>query len=88
MTKHDIRIRRQSFSKGQIERHKDFKKFSGMYEKKRSKNSLSRFLLTLMAIIMLALIAYFGYFRVSEQQKQKKVEEQEVPSTIWDEFEN
>jgi len=87
MTKHDIRIRRQSFSKGQIERHKDFKKFSGMYEKKRSKNSLSRFLLILFSIIMLLAVAYFGYFRVNEQQEKEKIEQQEVP-TIWDEFEN
>jgi len=70
MTKYDIRIRRGSFSKGRIERHKDFKKFSGMYEERRSKNSLSRLLLIIITLIILFTVVYFGYFKVKEQPKK------------------
>ncbi len=86
MTKHDIRIRRQSFNKGQIERHKDFQKFSGMYEKKRSKTSLSRLILLVFTLIILVFAVYFGYFKASNSSKEKETPKKEVP-TIWDEFE-
>ncbi len=72
MTKYDIRIRRESFSKGRIERHKDFKKFSGMYEEKRSKNSLTRLLLIIITLIILIITMYFGYFKVKDQPKQEQ----------------
>ena len=71
MTKYDIRIRRESFSKGRIERHKDFKKFSGMYEEKRSKSSLTRLLLIIITMIILLTAVYFGYFRVKEQPEKE-----------------
>ena len=72
MTKYDIRIRRESFSKGRIERHKDFKKFSGMYEEKRSKNSLTRLLLIIITLIILCTAMYFGYFKVKDQPKEEQ----------------
>ncbi|MEL7145730.1 MAG: hypothetical protein AAFO69_05145 [Bacteroidota bacterium] len=70
MTKYDIRIRRESFSKGRIERHKDFKKFSGMYEQKRSKSSVSRLLLIILTLIILLTVMYFGYFKVKDSPEK------------------
>ena len=71
MTKYDIRIRRESFSKGRIERHKDFKKFSGMYEQQRTKSSLSRLLLIILTLIILLTVMYFGYFKVKDQPEKQ-----------------
>lgn len=80
MTKYDIRIRRESFSKGRIERHKDFKKFSGMYEEKRSKSSLSRLLLIVITLIILLTAVYFGYFKV---KKPSDKENKAKASAAW-----
>ncbi|MGB3467201.1 MAG: hypothetical protein WBA74_18105 [Cyclobacteriaceae bacterium] len=80
MTKYDIRIRRESFSKGRIERHKDFKKFSGMYEEKRSKSSLTRLLLIIITLVILLTAVYFGYFKVKNRENET---DQEKATSAW-----
>lgn len=82
MTKYDIRIRRESFSKGRIERHKDFKKFSGMYEEKRSKNSLTRLLLIIITLIIFLTVMYFGYFKVKDQPKEEQKDTKTATSLV------
>ena len=83
MTKYDIRIRRESFSKGRIERHKDFKKFSGMYEQQRPKGSSTRLLLIILTLVILVAVVLFGYFRVNETpEKEEKAPRPVISQTL------
>jgi flagellar biosynthesis/type III secretory pathway M-ring protein FliF/YscJ len=68
MTKHDVRIRRGSFSKGQIERHRDFKKFTGLYEKQQKKSFLSKLWVVVVAVVFVVAVAVIGYIKISEKR--------------------
>lgn len=68
MTKHDVRIRRGSFSKGQIERHRDFKKFTGLYEKQQKKSFLSKLWVVVVAVVFVVAVAIIGYIKISEKR--------------------
>lgn len=53
MTKYDIRLRKEKFVKGRIERHKNFNSLI-----KRRRKGVGRLLYTLMAIVMLIVVLY------------------------------
>ncbi len=71
MTKFDIRIRRQRFTKGRIERHKDFQNLMGNYDKSSRKKTRGVMVLVILLIIIIAiLLAFFGTPK-EENQKSK-----------------
>ena len=72
MTKHDIRIRRGAFSKGQIERHKDFQKFSGLVERDRGGGYGQKFWVILITVIFMLAIVLFGFFKLREDREERK----------------
>ena len=73
MTKHDVRIRRGSFSKGQIERHRDFKKFSGMYEKQQKKSILGKLWVVVVAVIFVVIVSIMGYYKITSKEEKKDI---------------
>lgn len=83
MTKYDIRLRRKALSKGQIERHKDFK---GLYHKEpgegRRGNGWFRILAIVLAALAIAAMMYAGAKRL--QEKRTPVEQDDTD--IFDEF--
>ena len=72
MTKHDIRIRRGAFSKGQIERHKDFQKFSGLVERDRGGGYGQKFWVILITVIFMLAVVLFGFFKLREDREERK----------------
>lgn len=64
MTKHDFKVRRDLFRKGQIERHKDFNGFKKHYDGRRKKELKIK-----VAIFIGALVLFLAIlFRVSGQE--------------------
>ena len=61
MTRRDIRIRKDLFRKGQIERFKDFRKFEQQYTVRR-RSERSRALMIAVAVIILLGALLFGSF--------------------------
>lgn len=82
MTRYDIRLRRKALSKGQIQRHMDFK---GLYPKEPKEGSKSRWF-RLLAIVLAALaigaMMYAGVKRI--QERPAPVPQEDVD--IFDEF--
>ena len=72
MTKRDIRIRRGSFSKGQIERHKNFKKFSSLYEKEHNRGITQRLWVVIIAVVLVVGLVVIGYFKLQEDKEERK----------------
>ncbi len=81
MTKHDIRIRRGAFSKGQIERHKDFQKFSGLVERDRGGGFGQKFWVVLITVLFFLAIILFGYFKLKEDREDRKFKVPEIEQT-------
>ena len=82
MTKYNIRLRRKALSKGQIERHMDFK---GLYPKEPSEGKWSRWVRIIAIVIAsLAIVAmlYAGVKRI--QEKPDPIEYDDTD--IFDEF--
>lgn len=83
MTKYDIRLRRKALSKGQIERHKDFK---GLYhrapDERRRGSGWFRVLAIVLALLAIAAMIYTGFKRVQE----RKAPVEQSDTDIFDEF--
>ncbi len=74
MTKFDIRIRRQRFSKGRIERHKDFQNLMGNYDKSSRKNTRGVMVLVIALIILIAIL--LAFFNTPKEEKQNSETDQ------------
>lgn len=82
MTRYDIRLRRKALSKGQIERHMDFK---GLYPKEPKEGKKARWF-RILAIVLAALaigaMMYAGVKRIRDKPKPAPQEDVD----IFDEF--
>ena len=82
MTRYDIRLRRKALSKGQIERHMDFK---GLYPKAPKEDKRGRWF-RIIAIVLAALaigaMMYAGIKRIQERPAPEPQDEVD----IFDEF--
>ncbi|WP_420582412.1 hypothetical protein [Reichenbachiella sp.] len=82
MTRYDIRLRRKALSRGQIERHMDFK---GLYPKTPKEDKLGRWF-RIIAIVLAALaigaMMYAGIKRIQERPAPEPQDEVD----IFDEF--
>ncbi len=72
MTKQDVRIRRGSFSKGQIERHRDFKRFSGLYEKQQKKSFMNKLWVAVVAVVFVVVVIVLGYIKLAERNNNNQ----------------
>lgn len=83
MTKYDIRLRRKALSKGQIERHKDFK---GLFHKesdeRRKGSQWFRVLAIVLATLAFGAMIYAGVKRLQE----KRVPVEQDDTDIFEEF--
>ncbi|MEP2024915.1 MAG: hypothetical protein ABJH98_16880 [Reichenbachiella sp.] len=82
MTRYDIRLRRKALSKGQIERHMDFK---GLYPKEPKEGKKGRWIrIVAIVVAVLAIVAmmYAGVKRI--QERPAPIEQDDVD--IFDEF--
>lgn len=84
MTKYDIRLRRKALSKGQIERHKDFK---GLYHKEpdeqRKAGSWFRIIAIVLAVLAIGAMIFLGVERVNEKVP---VPDEQDSIDVFDEF--
>jgi len=82
MTRYDIRLRRKALSKGQIERHMDFK---GLYPKEPKEGNRGRWF-RIMAIVLaslaIAAMIYAGVKRIQDKPAPVQYDE----TDIFDEF--
>lgn len=82
MTRYDIRLRRKALSKGQIERHMDFK---GLYPKEPKEDKRSgwfRILAIVLAALAIGAMIYAGVKRI----QQKPAPEPQEDVDVFDEF--
>lgn len=82
MTRYDIRLRRKALSKGQIERHMDFK---GLYPKEPQegkKGSWFRIIAIVLAALAIAAMMYAGVKRIQERPAAVPPDD----TDIFDEF--
>ena len=71
MTKFDIRLRRNQFTKHRIERHKNFQNLMGNYDKSSRKKTRGIMVLVILVILTIAiLLAFFN--RVEEPKKEQQ----------------
>lgn len=84
MTKYDIRLRRKALSKGQIERHKDFK---GLYhqepEDRRRAGGWFRILAIVLAVVAIGTMIFLGVQRINQRTPEPKDKES---IDVFDEF--
>ena len=84
MTKFDIRLRRNQFTKHRIERHKNFQNLMGNYDKSSRKKTRGFMVLVFLLILIVAiLLAFFN--RPEEPVKsapQEPVSELKLDKTI------
>ena len=83
MTQYDIRLRRKSLTRGQIERHKNFKGLRGMGEDKKPTSNVLRVLVILASLVIIGGMVYFGYARIT---KEKAPASNEKYEDVFDEF--
>lgn len=83
MTRYNIRLRRKALSKGQIERHMDFK---GLYHKESNEGgrggSWFRIFAIVVTVIAVAVMIYAGVKRVQE----RNIPTDQNDIDIYDEF--
>ncbi|WP_422361330.1 hypothetical protein [Reichenbachiella sp.] len=82
MTRYDIRLRRKALSKGQIERHMDFKGLYPKEPKEGKKGRWFRILAIVLAALAIGAMMYSGIKRIQERQ----VPESQDEVDIFDEF--
>lgn len=82
MTKYDIRLRRKALSKGQIERHMDFKGLYPKEPKEEKKGSWFRIIAIVVAVLAIAAMMIAGVKRI--QERPEPVPQEDVD--IFDEF--
>ncbi|MEO9965197.1 MAG: hypothetical protein ABJF11_05390 [Reichenbachiella sp.] len=83
MTKYDIRLRRKALSKGQIERHKDFK---GLYHKESSDRRRGSGWFRILAIVLATLAIVAMVVAGVKRLQEKRVPVEQDDTDIFDEF--
>lgn len=83
MTKYDIKLRRKALSKGQIERHKDFKNLYHMTPERKRSGTWIR-----LAVIVFAIAAFVAMIAlgISRWKEMKNVKEEVPTHDVFDEF--
>lgn len=71
MTKYDIRVRRKGLTKGQIERHKDFRSIKSAAGQHRETGSLMKLIVLVVSVALLIGMVVFGYNKVKEKKQAK-----------------
>ncbi|MBU2915816.1 MULTISPECIES: hypothetical protein [Reichenbachiella] len=84
MTKYDIRLRRGSVKKSQIDKHKDFQSLSDLVQREKKSTSSRRMWLLLVAAVLIFGMLVMGLIRVTTHSKQPKQEN--VDQMLFDEF--
>ncbi|MFY0651114.1 MAG: hypothetical protein JXQ96_03735 [Cyclobacteriaceae bacterium] len=82
MTKYDIRIKRQSLSKGQIARHKDFGSLRKFESKPAKSGGLIRIILIIIGVGLILGMTVIGILYL----KKEKAIPQEDGMEVFDEF--
>ena len=77
MTKYDIKLRRKALTKGQIERHKNFKSMTGR-KTELSGNSWVKLALILFASVAIVVVIVMGIVKLSEPPPPQKNVDQEI----------
>ena len=78
MTKYDIKLRRRALTKGQIERHKDFRGMVDMKHGESGGRSWVRLALILFATAAIASMIVFGILKVSTPPPAQENVDQEI----------
>lgn len=82
MTKYDIRFRRGSLSRGQIERYKDFKSLGNMERSAKSENSKARLLIIGFTVLVILFMVGFGIHDWYQNRNAHRPE----PADVFEEF--
>ncbi|SMD34039.1 hypothetical protein SAMN04488029_1807 [Reichenbachiella faecimaris] len=82
MTRYDIRLRRKALSKGQIQRHMDFKGLYPNEPKESGKGRWFRILAIVLAALAIGAMMYAGIKRIEERPAPTQQEDVD----IFDEF--
>ncbi|PIB36693.1 hypothetical protein BFP72_15420 [Reichenbachiella sp. 5M10] len=84
MTKYDIRLRRESVKKSQIDKHKDFQSLSDLVQREKKSTSSRRMWLLLVAAVLILSMLVMGLVRVKLDRQHPKQEN--VDQMLFDEF--
>ena len=85
MTKYDIRIKRKALSKGQIERHKDFRGLRKHQGSSNNSGSLMRIILIVIAMILFIGMTILGIIKINEKPSLPELDD---GAEVFDEFKN
>lgn len=85
MTKYDIRIKRKSLSKGQIERHKDFGGLKNYRNSSNNSGSLMRIILIIVTMILFIGMTIVGIIKINENPPLPELDD---GTEVFDEFKN
>lgn len=80
MTRYDIRIRRKALTRGQIERHKDFRSIKAVARRSSGGGSLVKLVIILVSVILFLGMIIFGVGKLNKRS-QKSSDKTKVEQT-------